>query len=341
VVANIQSTREHLGAVLELAVEVLREPSFPESELATLRDLYLASLEFQRSEPQAVVSRAFARHWAQQYEPDDVRYSPTLDEELETLRSITVEDMREFHAAFFGASDAEIAVVGDFDPQEIERVAAAVLDGWRSPQPYEEVTNPYPDPPIDPVSTDFETPDKENAFFMAGLPVNMSQQHADYPALLLGNYLLGQGPASRLFSRVRGTEGLSYGIGSQFQAQAEENGARFTVNAIAAPQNAARVEASFRDELASILRDGYTSEEVAAAKQSWTQSRRVGRAQDQQLVGMLLGHLHNGRTMAWEAELEAKVNALTADEVRAAMRRHLDLDAMAFMKGGDFANSSE
>jgi zinc protease len=339
VLATMQTKREHLGDILELAIEVLREPSFPENELTTLRDLALAGLEFQRSEPQAVVTRAFTRHWTQRYEPGHIFYQPTFDEELEMIRAVTADGMREFHAKFFGATAAEVVVVGDFDPQAVERLIAAELDGWRSAQPYTEVTAPYPDPRIAPITEVLETPDKENAFFMAGMPVRMSDQHPDYPALMLGNYILGQGPASRLFSRVRGREGLSYGISSAFQVQVKSDGARFLVNAIAAPQNAARVEESFRDELASILRDGYTDDEIEAAKHSWAQSRQVARSQDQQLAGTLLALTHNDRTMAWEAELEARVRALTAPQVRDAMSRHLDLAAMAFMRGGDFSRA--
>jgi zinc protease len=340
VVANIVTTREHVAAVLELAIEVLREPAFPEAELTTLRDLTLASLEFQRSEPQAVVPRAFARHMGQQFGAQDVRYTPTLDEELALARAVTVENMREFHERFYGAAAAEVVVIGDFDPAAVQQLIAAQLDGWRSEEPYTEVPSPYPDRTVAPVSEVFETPDKENAFFMAGMPVRMNSDDADYPAVLLGNYILGQGPASRLFSRIRNTEGLSYGVGSQLQAPAKSDGGAFIVNAISAPQNAERVEASFRDELTKILNDGYTDEEIAVAKRGWAQGRQVARSQDQQLVGMLLGHTHNGRTMTWEADLEAKVMALTGAQIRDAMRRHLDLDAMAFMKGGDFAGAA-
>jgi zinc protease len=190
------------------------------------------------------------------------------------------------------------------------------------------------------VSKTFETPDKENAFFLAGMPIAMTDSDADFPAMVLGNYILGSGASSRLFSRIRGREGLSYGVGSQFSAPAKSNGARFVVNAIAAPQNAAKVEASFRDELSTILKDGYSAQEVTTAKQAWSQARQVGRSQDGALTGMLLGGTHNGRTMAWDAELEAKVAALTPAEIRAAMQRHLDLDKMAFMKGGDFSKAA-
>jgi zinc protease len=157
--------------------------------------------------------------------------------------------------------------------------------------------------------------------------------------MVLGNYILGAGASSRLFSRIRGREGLSYGVGSQFSAPATSNGARFAVNAIAAPQNAAKVEASFRDELMSVLTKGYEDQEVATAKQAWSQARQVARSQDGALTGMLLGGTHNGRTMAWDAELEMKVLALTPADIRAAMQRHLSADKMAFIKAGDFSKA--
>jgi zinc protease len=334
--ANIQSTRANLAEVLALAIEVLREPAFPDNELATLKQQMITGLEASRSEPQAIVSRAYARHWARNYSLDDPRYVRTIDEELAFVNGITVGNLRDFHEEFFGASHAEVVVVGDFDPNEVRALIAQGLDGWRSPKPFSDVLNLYANLAKDPASQDFNTPDKENAFFMGGMPIEMRDTHPDYPALLFGNYILGQGPASRLFGRIRGREGLSYGVGSSFNASPRSDGAQFTVNAIAAPQNAAKVEASFRDELATVLREGYTQEEFNAAKVSWAQARQVGRTQDAGVAAQLGLWTHVGRTMAFDAELEAKVAALTVEQVRDAMRRHLDVNKMTFMKGGDF-----
>lgn len=336
-VANIQSTRANLPQVLALAFEVLREPAFPEGELETLRSQLIAGLESSRSDPQAITQRAFARHFAQNYGPDDVRYSPSVEEQLEFATSVTLEQLREFHSRFFGASNAEVAVVGDFDAAQIQALVEQGLGDWTSPQPYAEILSGYPSPPIAPVDQKFETPDKENAFFLAGMPIRMTDEHPDYPALVIGNYLFGQGPASRLFSRIRGTEGLSYGVGSQFGADKQSDGARFVVNAIAAPQNAPRVAESFRDELAKVLETGYGTDELETSKRSWQQSRQVARSQDGALVGLLLGGLHDERTMAWHAALEERVVALNTSDVRDAMRRYLNIDAMTFMMGGDFA----
>jgi zinc protease len=335
--ANIQSTRENLPEVLALAIEVLREPAFPESELATLKEQIVTNLESSRSEPQAIVARAYSRHWARNYPRDDPRYVLTIEEELDHVRGVTAAQLRDFHEEFFGASNAEVVVIGDFDPNAVRSLLAERLGGWRSPKPFSDVLNLYSNLATDPTTEDFNTPDKENAFFLAGMPIEMRDSHADYPALVFGNYILGSGPASRLFGRIRGREGLSYGVGSGFNASPRSDAAQFTVNAIAAPQNAAQVEASFRDELATVLRDGYTAEEFAAAKLSWAQQQQIRRTQDGGLANTLGLWTHVGRTMAWDAEFEAKVAALTVEQVRDAMRRHLDVTKMTFMKGGDFA----
>jgi len=269
-----------------------------------------------------------------------VRYTPTIEEERAFLTGVKVKDLSAFHAGFYGASNAEVSIVGDFDAAAVQTLLSSKLDGWKSPKAYAEVTTPYPNPPIAPKSQVFETPDKENAVFVAGMPIKLKDSDADYPALVLGNYLLGGGASSRLFGRIRGTEGLSYSVGSQLSAPAASDGGRFVVQAIAAPQNADKVEASFRDELAKVLREGYTDQEIATAKDSWLQGRQVGRSQDGQLTGALLNHTHNGRTMAWDADFEAKIRALTGAGIRAAMQRYLDAGKMAFMKGGDFEGAA-
>ena len=140
-VANIQSTRENLPEVLALAIEVLREPAFPDAELTTLKEQMITNLESSRSEPQAIVSRAYGRHWARNYSPDDPRYVATIDEELAFINGVTTARLRDFHEDFFGASHAEVVVIGDFDPNEVRTLLTQRLDGWRSPKPFSDVLN--------------------------------------------------------------------------------------------------------------------------------------------------------------------------------------------------------
>ena len=241
---------------------------------------------------------------------------------------MTAAQLRDFHEDFFGASHAEIVVIGDFDPNAVRALLAERLDGWRSPKPFSDVLNLYANLAKDPTTQDFNTPDKENAFFLGGMPIEMRDSHADYPALVFGNYILGSGPASRLFGRIRGREGLSYGVGSGFNASPRSDGATFTVNAIAAPQNAAKVEASFRDELATVLRDGYTAEEFAAAKVSWAQGApgrpHAGRRPREHARPLDARRAHDGLGRRARGESRGVDRRASARRDAPASRRHED-----------------
>src|SRR5205085_4876092 len=119
-------------------------------------------------------------------------------------------------------------------------------------------------------------------------------------------------------------EGISYGIGSQFSASPLDAAGSFTTFAIYAPQNEARLESAFQEEIARVLKDGFDPKEIAEAKSGYLQSRQVSRAQDGGLARTLAADLFLNRTLAWDAELEKKIQALTGEQILAALRRHID-----------------
>ena len=141
---------------------------------------------------------------------------------------------------------------------------------------------------------------------------------------------------SRLAVRIRQKEGLSYGIGASLSGGNKVKNQSFTVSAICAPQNMTKVEAAFKEEMLRALKDGFTGEEIEAAKKGWLQSRQVSRAQDRELVGRLGSQRFHDRTMAFDAEMDKKVEALTADQIVEAIRRHLKVDEISIVKSGDF-----
>ena len=96
------------------------------------------------------------------------------------------------------------------------------------------------------------------------------------------------------------------------------------------------MEASFRDELAKTLANGFTADEVAAAKKALRDQRTVGRSQDGRLLKLIATREEFGRTLAWDEQMDAKLEALTVDQVNAAFRRHVSLDQLSIVKAGDF-----
>jgi zinc protease len=331
----IETTRTRLAPVLGLVAEVLREPAFDTTEFRALRQENLAQIEEMKSDPMVRAQVALSRH-LNPYPKGDPRYTATPEEQAADYGAATVEDARRFHDAFYGASNAEFAAVGDFDPQAIERLVADRFGDWRSAQPYQRVPQLYQDRRDTTIV--IETPDKPNAAFFAGLNLRLRDDDPDYPALVLGNYLLGGGFLnSRLAARIRQKEGLSYGVGSFVGAGALDSAGSFIAYAIYAPQNLRRLETAFREEVDRAVRDGFTAAEVEQARAGWLQDRQVTRSRDQTLVSMLGSYLHLNRTLAYDADLERMVAALTPEEVNAALRRYLVPARISIIEAGDFA----
>jgi zinc protease len=334
---QIETVRENLPAVMRLVAEILREPAFPETEFEQLKREQLAFIEQNKSEPATVAFTAFGRHLSP-YPKGDVRYVSTPDEDVADITAATLDQARQFYRDFYGASNATLTVIGDFDEKEIAGLAKSLFGDWKSPRPFTRVPQVFKD--VASVNQSFPTPDKANAFFVAGFNLQLRDDHPDYPALVLGNYMLGGGfLSSRLAARIRGKEGLSYGVGSGINVSALDQWGRFTASAIYAPQNVERLEAVFKEEIAKMVKDGFTAEEVAAGKSGWLQSRQVSRAQDNELAGRLNNYLFLGRTLAWDAELEEKIKALTPEQISAAMRKHIDPSKITIIKAGDFAKT--
>jgi zinc protease len=120
-----------------------------------------------------------------------------------------------------------------------------------------------------------------------------------------------------------------------------DDDARFWAFAIYNPENAAKLEAAFQDEMTKMLDKGFEAQELAEAKKGWLQRQQVSRSEDRELASSLASLLEQGRTLAFDRDFEAAVEKLTADQILSVMRRHLDLGAMTRIQAGDFANATK
>ena len=242
--ASIETTRENLPAVLALVAEVVREPAFDPKELEQMRAEWLAGIEQQRSDPSALAFTQFRRH-LNPYPKGDIRYVETIDESIASVKAVTREQVVQFHRNFFGAQPAQFSAVGDFDAAAIAKQVGELLGNWKNPKPFKRVGNEFFD--VKPLEASIETPDKAQAFFVAGMNLPLRDDDADYPALILGNYMLGGGFLnSRLMARIRGKDGLSYGVGSQLTGDNFDKAGLFFTYAIYAPENARETAAGIQ-----------------------------------------------------------------------------------------------
>ncbi len=331
--ASIDARRAQLEGTLRLVAEVLREPAFPASEFEELRRAALTGAEAQRGDPGAIAGERLSRH-LNPYPRGHWNYVETTEERIAGLGAAKLEEAKRCYADLVGATGAQFVAVGDFDPEALAKLVEELFGNWQNPAPYARIPARHFDSAA--LEETLPTPDKANAVLLAGMNLPLRDDHADFPALLLGNYLLGGTSSGRLPARVREKEGLSYSTYSHFSANAQDPAAGFGVSATYAPQNRERIERAIREELERALAQGFGEAEFEAARKGLLEARRVARGQDSALAGRLSNYLYLGRTFAWDTALEKRIAALKPDEVRDALRRHLDLKKLSVLKAGDF-----
>jgi len=331
--ASIDTVRESFPEALRIAAEMLRDPSFPESEFVQVKKSMLTSIDVQKNDPSVRAGRTINRHLNPYPEGHWFR-TPTLEERAAEVSAVTLEDARRCHAEFLGASNSELAVVGDFDPDEVARLAEELFGNWKTPSPYERIATRYFD--AAPLTRDIATPDKANAVYRAGFNLPLRDDDPDFPALVLGNYLLGGSSDSRLWRRIREQDGLSYSVGSWLTAGSRDAAGEFGVSAIYAPENRARLETAVREEIERALAEGFSDQEVADGAKGLLKRRHLSRNSNASVAARLCNYLDLGRTFKWDEAFEARIAALKAADVSDALRRHFTLDRLSVVKAGDF-----
>jgi zinc protease len=331
---SIQAKRDTLPEVLKLLQQVLREPALPMDEFDVMKRERLAGLERIKAEPAMLAPRLLQRQLSP-YPKDDVRYTPTIEEAIERLQMASYQQLVQLYRDYLGSQAGELTIVGDFDAETCLPILKETLAGWRANKPYARIATPLTSVVAGSDHT-IDTPDKANATFTAGLLFPMRDDDPDYPALLIGNYILGGGTlSSRLGNRIRQKEGLSYGVTSGVNVSSEDQRGGFTISAIVNPQNIRRLRLCALEELDRVLREGITADELNQAREGYLQARKVARGNDAALASALGGLRHLNRTMAWEADLEKRIAGVTPEQVKSAFVRCVDPNKLVLISAGD------
>ncbi len=335
VVVSAELTRPELRDVLDLIADALTEPAFDPSEFEALKKERLTGLERQKTEPSALGAIALSRALSPRPK-DSLLYQPTTEEQVAAISAVTLDQVRAFHAKFLGAQNAEIAVLGDFDPAEVQAKLEARLGHWSSKEKYVRVTSTYVEAPA--VVQEIAVPDKAQAWVGAGFPMKATHDGADGPALVLMNAVVGASPAARLFVQLREKQGLSYGAYSRLRAPESAFGDQgaFWGLAIYAPQNLDKIERALKNEFDALMNTGVKPAELDAQRKVVLDERAQAWATDRSLVFQLAANEELARTMAWEAQYDERLRAVTADQLNAVIKRSLDPSKMSLVKAGSF-----
>jgi zinc protease len=333
---SIETTRPNLLPTLRLVAEVLREPAFDAKEFELLRTEGLAGLEQNKSEPQFIASVAIQRI-VNPWPKNHPLYVGTIDEQIADLKAVKLDEVKKIYTEFVGASYGDLAMAGDFDRDSVTALAQQLFGAWKSPKPFARMKRKFFD--VASRTEQIETPDKANAVYIGALNLAVRDDQPEYASFVLGNYILGGGFLnSRLAVRIRQKDGLSYGVGSGFGAQALDSAAVLQTFAIYNPENVVRLESAFGEEIGRWVKDGVTADELEKAKQAWLQQRLQARSRDAELVTRLSQQTFQERTMAFDQALETQVAKLSVDEVNATIKKWVNPAKMSAVKAGDFKN---
>ena len=340
---SLLTHRDELAEALTVAAEVLRTPTFPESEFEQLKLQAITGLEASRKEPGSVAGAAMAEFFDPWPVDHPLHYRP-IDQALADIKSLKLEQVRAFHHDNYGTSAGQIAIVGDFDPVQVKLLLEKLFTGWKARVPYTPIRTNYNE--VSAREQRLETPDKSSAVFLARQNLPLNDDAPEYAALVIANNIFGGGGLkSRLGDRVRQKDGLSYGISSGISADASPDGkddaGSFSIQGIAAPQNAGTLETAVREELARFIKDGITDTELKDAVDGMLIQLEQSRASDANIAGMLNSDAYMGRKMLRRAEFDARLKALTVADVNAAIRKYLKPDDLSVFMAGDFAAATK
>lgn len=329
---DMSTTAEHLPALITLVMQILHEPSFPAEELDKYKRQVATAISNARANPSSVASRALARHdnpWPQ----DDVRYTPTFDEEQTRYAALNTKQLHEFHQRFYGAGNLLFTAVGDFDAQAVTQALQEGVKDWRKAPAFTPIPTPYRE--VKPVHLVLDTPDKANAFYLAHQPIVLQDTNPDYPALILANYLLGGSETSMMWQRIRVQDGLSYTVRSELSASSREPSGSWTLYAIHAPDTSARLQTAFDEILQSALKNGFSDEQVRQGATALLNYRKLNRSRDAVLSQAWIDYLALDRDFSWSARMDEALQKLDAKAVNAALRKYLQPDQFSSALASD------
>lgn len=332
-VLDITSDKDNLAPLISLMGEILKSPALSEAEFEIIKKKEIAELEEALLDPKTLGFNELERlqsPWLK----DSIHYVPTIPERIVSMKALKLDELKQVYQNFYGASHLELAIVGSFDVDSVKKVINAELGAWKSKQPFERIIKPYK-PAIHELKV-IQTPDKQMALLALGLNMPLQDTAADYPAIRIAAYILGESMKSRIWHRLREHGGLSYGAGSWLEASKQTSNAVLGIYAMAASDNADKALNALKEEYEKWAQKGVTDVELKDSKASFRSMVDNLLANDSYVVSALSSNLELGRTFQFQADLLKQIDALSINDVQAALNKYVKPAPLAEVKAGDF-----
>ncbi|HKK11232.1 MAG TPA: pitrilysin family protein, partial [Flavobacteriaceae bacterium] len=343
VYAYVNSTEDNLMETLSLMADMLKNPSFDATELDKLKTENLARIEQNKSEP-GFLAQTRMGQINQHYPKGHPLHNMSIEEQIEAINAVNTEDLQAYYNDFYGISNnATLTAIGNIDEDKLKAFFEIEFGNFKCKNSYTEISDAYQDNTA--ANESIKTPDKKNAFTFGTLDFKCSKYDENYAALQMAGAIFGGGFLnSRLATRLRQKDGVSYGVGGYVSVDddKEDKNSSVMIYAIYAPQNAQKVQKGFKEEIERFIKDGITEEELKNAVNGWIQAQSVSRAKDNELSSTINNNLYYDRDLNFQKNIEEKVKSLTVDDVNRAIKKYFKpLEDWTVVNAGDFNNMIE
>ena len=323
--------KKDLPLVIGLIAAELRTPALQLQEFNKAKQQFIGALEASAQNTEARAQEAFGRAV---YPPDHPNRPHTVSDYKAAAKAATLDELKSFHAKYYGPAHMTLVVVGDVAAPEAETEIDKAFSGWTGGQDY--VRPAMPAVLKAPSEISVPLTDKPSVSVLIGQPTGLRYKDPDALALRVGTAILGSGFTGRLMGIVRDKEGLTYNIGAAMAEDSIADG-RWDISASFAPALLDKGIASTRRELDRWWNYGVTDQELAARKQGLVGSYLVGLSTTTGLANAILTDVQRGYDVSRLETYPAVVKALTRDEVNSAIKNHLNPSLMVLVKAGSVA----
>jgi len=334
--------KKDLPLVLGLIAAELRTPALAQSEFAKAKQQFIGGLESSLQNTEARSQEAFARAVFPAGNPN---HPQTLEQLLAAAKSATLEELKAFHAKYYGPAHFTLVLVGDVTLASAGAEITKDFAGWTGGQDYlygttEEGAVHAPVAGAAPAEIKVPLADKTSVSVLLGQATGLRYKDPDALALRVGTAVFGHGFTGRLMSTVRDKEGLTYDIGAGMLDDTLIPGA-WQLSASFAPSLLTKGIASSRRQLDLWWQSGITDQELARRKQGLIGGYEVGLATSAGLAGTILTTIQRGYDLTWLDAYPKAVEALTSAQVNAAIKAHLNPGAMVLVEAGSLGAAAK
>jgi zinc protease len=328
-VVTLSTIARNFDAALGIWADVVVHPAFSEKELARVRENVLTAVTRRKDSPPTLANLLLARVLYGERHP----YAWPLAGVEDTLKKLTIADVRRFYAAQYRPSNTTIIVAGDITEAALRPKLEAALGDWK---PAKVAPPRLPAPPSPSAKRIFfiDKPGAPQSSIRVGF-VGARRTDPDYFSILLMNQIFG-GSFYRLDMNLRERRQWTYGARSSFEMRKTPGPASAGGEFVAA--HTADAVAEILKEMRTMSTTEVTDEELARAKDNFVRSfpaRFATRASTAALLGELAVY---GLPDTFLAEYAKKVQAVTKADVLRVAQRYLTADKVAIVVVGDRAS---